>query len=644
MKSFYCFLICLCFFVSTPAFAENAITDADRKAVADLGIDYPSGETYGGIGLSWSSQIVSKVAEGYPAHSAGIKVGDKILQVNGTKIEGDHFESQKRIIELVRGEPGTKVTLVMERKGESKPITFDITRVSINSSYFWKGAKYYEDALKVLHPLADKGMPEAQNGLGVFYEQGLAVKQDEKQAAEWYSKSAEQDNPQARYNLGRLYYDGRGVAQNGLEALKLMHKSAEQGNDQASEWLADTYAFRRPRVLGANGEWVKPDYRGIQPDREEAIKWYRKLAEKGNRKAQYRLFHLLAPAGLILANDKANRQEACFWSSVNGGYSYEDANDAVQAAPGAGADILKRVAEINSRHRDHSDRYLWQAASYGSLMKSLTVDEIGACRKRAHEWKSPETLSLQAKAEQGDADAQYNIGGYYQNRRGESGPEYRQANIDEAEKWFLKAAEQGHTGAREALANMYAYDIYGREDKKAAFKWYKASMEKEINHYAASYLAHAYLTGEGSERDLVKAYMWQIITEASITRYNEKKDGSEFVEQETKQRDEIAKAMMPEQVAEAQKLTLEWLTNRAEKVDRRAQHALGRIYATGTAGKQDLPEAYFWLLVWEKGGKSPDKPHEWTVYTAKQITPEQAAAMQKRADEWKPVEGPMPSP
>ncbi len=54
-------------------------------------------------------------------------------------------------------------------------------------------------------------------------------------------------------------------------------------------------------------------------------------------------------------------------------------------------------------------------------------------------------------AEQGNADAQNNLGHCYHNGYG------IEQNFIEAIKWFTKAAEQGHTKAQQNLDTCYVY-------------------------------------------------------------------------------------------------------------------------------------------------------------------------------------------
>ena len=50
----------------------------------------------------------------------------------------------------------------------------------------------YEEAIKILTPLATKGSAEGQFKLGVMYEHGRGVKQDYSVALKWYELAADQ--------------------------------------------------------------------------------------------------------------------------------------------------------------------------------------------------------------------------------------------------------------------------------------------------------------------------------------------------------------------------------------------------------------------------------------------------------------------
>ena len=58
---------------------------------------------------------------------------------------------------------------------------------------------------------AEQGNAQAQNNLGLCYMLGDGVDIDEKEAAFWFIKAAEQDEPPAIANLSRCYLQGVGI-------------------------------------------------------------------------------------------------------------------------------------------------------------------------------------------------------------------------------------------------------------------------------------------------------------------------------------------------------------------------------------------------------------------------------------------------
>jgi TPR repeat protein len=71
-----------------------------------------------------------------------------------------------------------------------------------------------------------------------------------------------------------------------------------------------------------------------------------------------------------------------------------------------------------------------------------------------------------AKAEQGDANAQYNLGVRY--RKGEGVDK----DVAVAVKWFRKAAEQGRVDAQHNLGSIYADGIGVVKNDLIAYQWY----------------------------------------------------------------------------------------------------------------------------------------------------------------------------
>jgi TPR repeat protein len=51
-----------------------------------------------------------------------------------------------------------------------------------------------------------------------MYENGRGIPNNDREAARWYRKAAEQGNSWAQQKLGSLYREGRGVTQNAVNA------------------------------------------------------------------------------------------------------------------------------------------------------------------------------------------------------------------------------------------------------------------------------------------------------------------------------------------------------------------------------------------------------------------------------------------
>jgi uncharacterized protein len=89
----------------------------------------------------------------------------------------------------------------------------------------------YATALRLLSPLAQKGLAGAQSNLGNMYYNGNGVTQDYKEAVKWYRLAADQGFAKAQSNLGAMYVQGLGVAQDYKEAVRWFRLAADQGNE-----------------------------------------------------------------------------------------------------------------------------------------------------------------------------------------------------------------------------------------------------------------------------------------------------------------------------------------------------------------------------------------------------------------------------
>ena len=82
-------------------------------------------------GKNDNSLKVAGVVKGGPAEKAGIKKGDIIVEVDGENIQG---KDSSYAVSKMKGKKGTNVSISVVRKGNNKPITFNIKREVIHDN------------------------------------------------------------------------------------------------------------------------------------------------------------------------------------------------------------------------------------------------------------------------------------------------------------------------------------------------------------------------------------------------------------------------------------------------------------------------------------------------------------------------------
>jgi len=152
----------------------------------------------------------------------------------------------------------------------------------------------------------------------------------------------------------------------------------------------------------------------------------------------------------------------------------------------------------------------------------------------------------QPKANQGDADAQFNLALLYYTGLGI--PQDRRYAIF----WYTKAAEQGHIQAQYFLGKLYNFGdgIEVRQDFKLAVYWLTKAAEQ--GHIQAQYLlGHMYEYDDEPPQDYKLAFFWY--TKAAEQNHHFAKED----------RDKMLEKMSQSQIEEAQKFSKELY----EKID-----------------------------------------------------------------------------
>ena len=166
-------------------------------------------------------------------------------------------------------------------------------------------------------------------------------------------------------------------------------------------------------------------------------------------------------------------------------------------------------------------------SSSADFQKGLTAYKSGDFATALREWQS--------LAEQGNVNAQFNIGFMYRGGQGVS------QNYETAAKWWKLSAQQGDALSQLMLGAMYEEGTGVSQDHKTAVKWLKLSAQQ--GNAAAQYkLGLMRLRGNGVEPDDIYAFMWMDI--ASL-------NGEKLA---PKNRDIVGSWMTPADISTAQKL------------------------------------------------------------------------------------------
>lgn len=165
----------------------------------------------------------------------------------------------------------------------------------------------YLTALSIAEKAAAKGDPQAHTLIARIHAEGLAVKRDEKLAAQWYQRAAELGDPEAAFALGMMFAEGHGVERNYAAAADMLERAARSGHPYANYNLGQLFLYGRGKpenpyrgaqhiAYAAEKGVALAQYDlatlyhngvGVPTDAYEASRWLRRAAEQGMPEAQF---------------------------------------------------------------------------------------------------------------------------------------------------------------------------------------------------------------------------------------------------------------------------------------------------------------------------------------------------------------------
>ena len=345
-----------------------------------------------------------------------------IMYEKGIGVDIDYAEAIKWFNKALKTNPNyAKVKTDIARVEKKQNSSASEEAESEAERLFNKGVDYYigrngvkkdyAQAFTYFKQVADKGLASAQHNVGYFYDKGYGVKQNCVEAVKWYKLAAEQGWEESICGLAQIYQFGRpGVTIN---------------NDEAIKWYLKVVNLEKPDL---RPEMVIAAYNNLgalydnKKDYAEALKWFRKAAERNSPDAQYNLGNMFGQGNGVTKDEI----EAAKW--------YHRAAEQGHAGAQYNLGCIYRDGEGVKQDFAESNKWYLKAANQGhaeaqnSIGFSYLRGRGGYAQdyQKAMEW-------FQKAANKGDANAMNNIGVCYLDGEGVA------RDLDKAEEWFKKA-------------------------------------------------------------------------------------------------------------------------------------------------------------------------------------------------------------
>ena len=257
-------------------------------------------------------------------------------------------------------------------------------------------------------------------------------------------------------------------------------------------------------------------------------------------------------------------------------------------------------------------------------------------------------------AEQGDSDAQFNLGTWYY---------HAENDYPSAARWFREAAQQGHPLAQHDLGSLYVLGQGVPQSDAEAARWFQLAAEQ--GHPMAQYnLGASYYSGEGVPQDYAQAavlFKKAAMADIAMAQQNlgsmyaqglgveqDYQEAAKWFERAAGQ--SLEEALRNTRAFEAGHLgrkfpivagapspTMETYREGIVYVLATAKGALGELYAMGLGVPRDYVRAHKWLNLAAASlppGDERDYFAEGRDYLAVQMSPHEIADAQRMAREW----------
>lgn len=336
----------------------------------------------------------------------------------------------------------------------------DVKQRNINSAII-----HFENAINT-------GFADAYYFLGRIYSIGDGVEKDLNKSISYYKKGIELNSHKCSLGLGLLYYMGVGIEKDEEIAFELFKQhynevlmEANNDNDAISQYL-----------IGISF------YYGIYVTRYvlEAIKWFTKSASNNFSDAQYMLGMIYETLDETDSTKYLDNAISFYKLASKQGHMY--------------ATYALALISLENKDYEQTKDYLLIAANERYMLANFTLGLFYEEREPNNKLKAFDQFLIAAK--QGHEESMYKVGLYYHKALGIN------QDLNEAIKWYLKAADKKNTNAIYQLGMIEL--MSNNKDMGKVIKYLEEAAL--LNHPQAQYnLAVVYQKGDGVEINFNKA-------------------------------------------------------------------------------------------------------------------------------------------
>lgn len=334
----------------------------------------------------------------------------------------------------------------------------------------------YKKSFELFNKLIMLNSYDAYNDIARFYENGNYVEKNPNKAIEYYTKAYDLkcDNSFTCYNIASIYLNDFDKP-NYAKALEWYKKSTERNRD----WYACSQL----------GKFYEEGL-GTNQDLNEALKWYQKGLDDGDKKERENVYRLKK----LLAKTNQSKQNITKDDSI---YSLKELKN-----------FLSTIICFKDKQTDEVNKKVLAALNYYADLDDIyCIDELadaycyGYFKLRKDDKKSFELNQKLIKLvyyKAYDKIARFYEFGWYVEK-----------DLYKAIEYYTKAYDLKCDGlfTCKEIANIYLND-FEMPNYSKALEWYKKSAERNNDWYSFSQLGKFYEEGLGVKKDLKEALKW----------------------------------------------------------------------------------------------------------------------------------------